>query len=102
MRIVAEPFLKTMAARHPQAASWLTAFLAVARAARWKSIVDLRRNYPHADAVTVKSKRPVIVLNVAGNKYRLIVALHFNVQTIYTLRFLTHAEYAKGNWKSEL
>jgi len=91
-----------MTARFPQATPWLTAFLSVARAASWKSIVDLRRNYPHADAVIVKSKRTIIVLNVAGNKYRLIVALHFNTQTIYTLRFLTHAEYSKGNWKSEL
>ncbi len=102
MRIIKEPFLKEMAARFPQAAGWLAAFRATARAAQWKSIVDLRRSYPHADALTVASKRTVIALNVAGNKYRLIIAVHFNTQTVFTLRLLTHAEYSKAHWKNEL
>jgi len=91
-----------MAIRHPQAAEWLEAFRKIALGARWKNVVELRRTYPHADLVTVKSKRTVIVLNVARNKYRMIIAIHFNRQTLFTLRFLTHAEYSKGNWKSEL
>lgn len=60
------------------------------------------KNYPHADAVTVASKRRVIVLNVGGNKYRLIIAVHFNTRTLFTLRLLTHAEYSKDHWKEEL
>jgi mRNA interferase HigB len=102
MRIVTRPFLKQMAGEFPQAAPWLNAFLAIAGKARWTSIEDVRATYHHADAVTVKSKRKVIVLNAAGNKYRLIVAIHFNRQTIFTLRFLTHAEDSKDHWKSEL
>ena len=70
--------------------------------ARWRNVVELRQTYPHADLVTVKSGRKVIVLNAAGNKYRMVVAMHFNRQTVYTLRFMTHAEYSKGDWKSEL
>jgi len=30
------------------------------------------------------------------------VALHFNSQVAYTLRFLTHAEYDRDDWKGEL
>ena len=37
-----------------------------------------------------------------GNTYRLTVALHFNSQVAYTLRFLTHAEYDRDDWKGEL
>jgi mRNA interferase HigB len=44
----------------------------------------------------------VIVFNVCGNRYRLIVAMHFNSQMAYTLRFLTHAEYDRDDWKDEL
>ena len=102
MRIVKESFLKESAVRFPQAAAWLSAFRDIARAAQWKSIVDLRQDYPHADALKVASRRTVIVLNVAGNKYRLIIAVHFNARTVFTLRLLTHAEYSKENWKSEL
>jgi mRNA interferase HigB len=39
---------------------------------------------------------------VCGNTYRLIVAMHFDRQTAYTLRFLTHAEYSTDRWKDEL
>jgi mRNA interferase HigB len=102
IRIVTEIFLKRTAAQYPQAAEWLAAFQRVARTAQWKNIVDLRRTYPHADSVTVRSGRVVIVLNVAANKYRLLTAIHFNRQTIFTLRFLTHAEYSKDHWKNEL
>jgi mRNA-degrading endonuclease HigB of HigAB toxin-antitoxin module len=33
---------------------------------------------------------------------RLIVAIHYDKQRVYTLRFLTHAEYSKNHWKKEL
>jgi mRNA interferase HigB len=102
MRIITKPFLKEMASKYPQAATWLKAFLAVASKAKWKNIGEFRKTYPHADLVTTDSKRTVIVLNVAGNKYRLILAVHFNTKIIFALRFLTHAEYSKNHWKSEL
>ena len=102
MRIVTEPFLHEMGRRYPQAAHWLESFRSIAKRATWKSLIELRRTYPHADIVTVKSGRTVVVLNVAGNKYRLISAIHFNQQIIFTLRFLTHAEYSKESWKIEL
>jgi mRNA interferase HigB len=93
------PHAATVLATAPLA---VTRLLPNERPAQWKSIVDLRKNYPHADALTVASKRTVIVLNVAGNKYRLIIAVHFNTQTVFTLRLLTHAEYSKDHWKNEL
>jgi len=34
--------------------------------------------------------------------YRLIVAMHFDSQMAFMLRFLTHAEYARDKWKDEL
>lgn len=91
-----------MSARFPQAAEWLVTFQKSCKSAKWQSIVDLRRVYPHADLVKVKSGRSVIVLNAAGNKYRMLIALHFDRQTVFTLRFMTHAEYSKDHWKNEL
>ena len=44
----------------------------------------------------------MIVFNVGGNKYRLIVAIHYNVGLVFVLRTLTHAEYSKGTWKESL
>ena len=102
MRIVKEKFLHDAAANYPQAAKYLAAWIAVVRAARWRSLADVRRVYPSADLVSVVSDKPVIVFNVCGIAYRLIAAMHFDRQIAYTLRFLTYAEYSKNRWKNEL
>lgn len=90
------------AKEHPNAAGYLDAWRKTVRAAAWQNLAEVRRTYPSADAVRVKSGRQVLVFNVCGNTYRLIVAVHFNRQILYTLRFLTHADYSKDAWKTEL
>jgi mRNA interferase HigB len=102
MRIITEPFLQECGRRYPQAAGWLENFRRIARDAEWKNISEIRRTYPHADLAVVKSGRKVVVLNVAGKKYRLIAAIHFNREIIFALKFLTHAEYSKDQWKTDL
>ena len=102
MGVIKESYLKRKTIEFPKAAKYLTAWVAVVRAARWKNMPDIRRAYPSADLVKVSSGGRVFVFNVCGNTYRLIVAIHFNRQIVYTLRFLTHAEYNKNEWKSEL
>lgn len=97
-----EKFLREAAERYPKAAKYLAVWVRTARAASWRNLADVRSCYPSADIVLVGSRRPVIVFNVCGNSYRLIVAMHFESQMAYTLRFLTHAEYSKDNWKDNL
>lgn len=102
MRIIAESVAKEAAVKFPKAETYLAAWVTTVRAAAWTAFVDVRAVYPSADLVTVRSGRKVVIFNVCGNEYRFIVAIHFNRQTIYTLRFLTHADYSKGKWKDEL
>jgi mRNA interferase HigB len=87
---------------HPDARKPLRAWVKIAERAGWKSIVDVRRGYPHADAVRVGSGRTVTVFNISGNKYRLISALHYDRQKAYALMVLTHAEYDRNRWKEQL
>jgi mRNA interferase HigB len=102
VRIIKEKFLRDAAEQYPKAAKYLAAWQATVRTAAWRNIADVRGCYPSADAVHVRSGKPVIVFNVCGNTYRLIAAMHFNSQMAYTLRFLTHAEYDRDDWKNEL
>jgi len=44
----------------------------------------------------------LLAFNIRRNDYRLIAAAHFNRQIVYTLRFMTHAEYSKDRWKDTL
>lgn len=99
LRIIKESFLRNAASPNSKAGKWLTAWRSAVKAADWKSIQDLRKSYPSADPVKVNSGRTITVFNVCGNDYRLITAIHYDKQRIYTLEFLTHAEYDKNNWK---
>ena len=102
MRVITRKRLREFAQRCPDAAEPLRKWEHVFRAAEWESLQEVRRVYPHADAVTVTSGNTVTVFNIRGNKYRLITAIHYNRQRVYILRLLTHAEYSKGFWKDSL
>jgi mRNA interferase HigB len=102
MRIITRKRLREFAQRHPDAADALEKWRRLVQAARWRNLQDVRRVYPHADMASVASGNAVTVFNICGNKYRLIVAVHYNRQRVFVLRFLRHAEYSKGPWKEQL
>ena len=102
MRIIKEAFLVAAGREHPPAARHLEVWRTTVKAAAWCNLVDVRRSYPEADVVKVHSGRTVLVFNLRRNDYRLIAAAHFNRQIVYTLRFMTHAEYSKDRWKDTL
>lgn len=102
LRIIKERFLKEAAAPRSKAGKWLEIWVAVVKSAEWRRIHDVRQTYPSADPVKVASGRIITVFNVCGNDFRLVVAIHYDKQRVYTLRFMTHAEYDKNHWKKEL
>jgi mRNA interferase HigB len=102
MRIIKRTLLVEFGRRHGDAAEPLNRWYRIARRARWHTLADVRVEFPHADLVTVASGKPVTVFNIAGNKFRLVTAIHFNRQIVYTLRIVTHAEYSRGKWKEQL
>lgn len=54
----------------------------------------LRATFASADYVD-----GLTVLNIGGNKYRLIAAIHYNRRKVFIRAVLTHAEYDRGDWK---
>ena len=102
MRVIHGGTVKAWAAQYSDAAEALAAWLKNASQAAWRNLADVRRIYPHADPVVVASRRTVVVFNVRGNRYRMVTAIRYNRQVIYTLRFMTHAEYTKNRWKATL
>ncbi len=102
MRIITKRRLLDYAKQHPNAAASLSALFAVASAARWQSIADVRKVLPHADLAGVRSSKTVTIFNIAGNHHRLITAIHYNTCCIFILKILTHADYSKDRWKNDL
>jgi len=101
MRIITRKRLDAAAQKHAKATATIHHWHAVASKARWSSLVDARKTFPHADQVKVASGRMVTVFNLT-NTYRLITAIHYNRRCIYILHVLTHAEYDRNRWKSKL
>jgi mRNA interferase HigB len=102
VRIIKQAFLHEQSHRHPQSRSALSHWLAVVKSARWDRFADVRLQFPSADQVEVASGKLVVVFNICGNKYRLVAAVHYNSQRVYTLAFMTHAHYSKNTWKDTL
>jgi mRNA interferase HigB len=59
--------------------------------AEWKSPGDVKAQYGNASIVGNNR----IVFNIAGNKYRLIVAFAYRMQIAYVKFVGTHTEYDK-------
>jgi len=57
----------------------------------FNSYAELRTHFPSADQVG-----KLTVFNIAGNKVRLIAAIHYNRRRLYIRAVLTHAEYDQG------
>src|SRR6186713_2066044 len=99
MRVIKPTRVKQYAARYPDAAESLMNWLDVVRRADWANLMEVRKAFPHADAVEVRSGHTATVFNTRGNRYRLIVAIKYQWRMVYVLRFLTHREYDTDKWK---
>jgi mRNA interferase HigB len=68
----------------------------VAKAAEWASFSEVRRRFPDADMVN-----SILVFNIRGNRYRLIVFPAFSRRKLYIKALLTHKEYMREEWKKQ-
>ncbi len=80
--------------KHPDAAEPLDRWYRIVKHSNFESFTDLRKSFPHADLVG-----RLTVLNIGGNKYRLIAYIVYNRNRIYIRDVLTHPEYDKSKWK---
>ena len=89
MRIIKTKPLSTFWCSHPDAESGLRQWIAQCRAASWRSMADVKAYARSAD--WVGNNR--VVFNIAGNKYRLVTAIHFKTGIVLVKFIGTHAEY---------
>ena len=46
-------------------------------------------------------KMPTAAPNIGGNKFRLVVLVHYNSHKVYIVGVFTHHEYDEGKWNCE-
>jgi mRNA interferase HigB len=102
VHVISRKALREFWRKHPQAEMPLRAWYTRATQGSFGSYAELKRSFPAVDMVSLR--RGVVtarlyVFDIAGNKYRLIAAIHFNVQRLFVRHVLTHADYDHGGWK---
>jgi mRNA interferase HigB len=93
MRIISKRRLREFWEQHAEAEQPLLHWYRTARKAQWKTLVDVRSDFRHADPVGA-----CMVFNIGGNKYRIIAAIKYHRRTVYVLRVLTHKQYDTEDW----
>lgn len=77
--------------KHRISRSAFEAWIAEAERSTWSSFIDIKNRYRSADLLPGNR----VVINIKGNKYRLVIKVNYRVRII-EIRFAgTHAEYDK-------
>ena len=101
-RIVTQKRLREYADQYPLSRASLLHWEKVVLAASWNNSADLKQTFNDVDSVKVASDNTVYVFNIEMNAHRLVAAIHFNTGMVFVLRIMTHREYDRGQWKTEL
>ena len=96
MNLITIRNLRKDAAQYPDVQTEIDTLHKKFKKAKWQNLEEVRKEFRDAEAVG-----NFTVFNIKGNKYRLIVCIYYEVQTIFYKYFLTHAEYDKDKWKND-
>lgn len=94
MHVISRKALRLFWEEHPDSKTPLVRWFKVMQNTSFRNFSELRAVFPSADKVGDWT-----VFNIGGNKYRLIVSIHFNRAKVYIRHVLTHREYDHGSWK---
>jgi mRNA interferase HigB len=96
MHVISRQPLRAFSKLHPPAKSPLDAWFSEVGRAGWKSFADVKATYRSADVVAGNR----VIFNIGGNKYRLVVKIAWQCQTVFVLFVGTHAEYDRIDVKT--
>ena len=95
MHVISRRPLREFWAVRTAAKQPLRRWLNIAERAEWSDFAALRAAFPGADLVG-----DLVVIKIAGNKYRLILKVYFRDLVVLVRHVLTRKEYQQGKWKS--
>ncbi len=96
MHVISEKKLPEFWEQYPEAEPPLQDRRRTAEQATWECFADVREVYPQANQVG-----RCTVFNIAGNKFRLVVVIHFNRGKVYVRHVMTHRVDDRGEWKGD-
>ncbi len=96
MRLIAISKLREATLKYPDVTHQIDDFYEIIKKVLWNNLEDVKQTFSSAESVS-----NFTVINIKGNKYRLILDINYQKKIIFFKYFLTHAEYDKGRWKND-
>ena len=94
VNVIAPRTLRAFWQRHPHAQEPLRVWLKLMQQTDFTNWAEIKETFPSADYL---GNEELVIFNIGGNKYRLIVDISFSQNRIFIKRIFTHAEYDKWN-----
>ena len=91
MRIIGLGVLDSFCAKHADCRKWVANWLSDVRGSNWKTTHDIKNRYPSASFLEER----IVIFNVRGNEYRLVVQVTFNIGVVEIKWAGTHSEYER-------
>jgi len=95
LRVYGEAAVAKFAKKHPASRKPLQRFLEIAREADWPHFPAVKKPFAAAD---YGPSSGTLIVDLGGNKYRLIARADFEEQMLFIQRILTHEEYVRENF----
>ena len=93
MKVVGKLKLDDFVEDHADVRTQVYAWLWEAEDAEWKNTKDIKDRYAQASFLA----NNLVVFNLKGNHYRLVVKISYNTGIVKIEKIGTHAEYSKWN-----
>jgi mRNA interferase HigB len=91
MRVFSKSTLRDFYEKHTDSKDQLLTWHKVATKAKWKNFNEIKKYFNSVDCI----QDSLLVFNIKGNKYRLVVDFNFKLQWAFIVFVGTHAEYTK-------
>lgn len=92
MRVISNSALVAFSVRHVAAATPLQAWRRIVESRSFVNFADFKKTFN-----SIERAGQFYVFDIAGNKYRIVAAIHFDKQRLYVRHVFTHKEY--DTWK---
>ena len=90
MKVFGQKVMAAFAKKHPNVRKPLARFEALATQSEWKHFPELKQTFPSADYTAATG---TVILDIGGNKYRLLMRVDFEQQIVDVQAVMTHTEY---------
>jgi mRNA interferase HigB len=91
LRVISKKKIRIYSGQNAQAELPLLEWYSKMLVAAPKNLTELKRIFNSVDYA-----HGYTIFNIGGNNYRLISAIHYNMQRCYVRTIMTHAEYSKS------